>query len=173
MPLYFDSRNLNDAKLSRIKSKLYDVDWVKLLNRVSSSENFDLFCNKVKEMMDEVAPIKQIWISGKRQYVEPWMTKGLERASKKKLELYRKMLQKDSTENDKERYISFHNTYNHLKHKLMNDYYLGECIAYQNNTQKLWQLINKAICKVKKQGQYNIVHNCGWGQAVHSIKDCK
>ena len=74
-PLYFETQNLNDKKLATVKSMLYDVDWMTLLCAKTCSENFDIFCKKVKDTLDLVAPIKEVRISSKRRYVEPWMTK--------------------------------------------------------------------------------------------------
>ena len=64
-PLYFESHNLNDAKLARIKHKLFEVDWLSLLKNGTCSENFESLCNKVKEIMDTVTPVKEIRISSK------------------------------------------------------------------------------------------------------------
>ena len=88
-PLVFDSRNLNDGKLTEIKTNLYNVDWVGLLNKNFSTENIDLFCNKLNQVMDSTAPIKSIRISSKCRFTKPWMSKGIETASRKKMELYR------------------------------------------------------------------------------------
>ena len=101
--------------------------------------------------MDMITPIKEVQISGKICYVEPWMTKGLESASHKKCELYKHMISYGSTESDKQAYIEYRNKFNRPKHKLMINFYADKCIAYQNNTKKLWQLINKAISKEKKK----------------------
>ena len=78
------------------------------------------------------------------------MTKGLESAAKKKHELYKATLCQNSTDHDKKTYIEYHNT--RLKCKLMTDYYTDKCIAYQDNTKKLRQLINRAISKEKNKG---------------------
>ena len=41
---------------------------------------------------------KTVQISAKRRHVEPWMTKRLEEASKTKMKLYKKCIQKGNTE---------------------------------------------------------------------------
>ena len=55
-PLEFESRSLNDNKLQEIKSKLYSVDWVGLLNSESCDENFNKYNAKLNEVMDQIAP---------------------------------------------------------------------------------------------------------------------
>ena len=46
--------------------------------------------------MDEVASVKLVRISGRRRFVDPWMTTGIEESSKKCKELYKITLQKDA-----------------------------------------------------------------------------
>ena len=92
--LEFKSRNLNDAKIGVIRDKLFAVDWIGELNNKTSSENFNKFCGIVKGIMDDVSPEQTIIISHKHKYVEPWMTRGIELASRKKLELYKKSIRK-------------------------------------------------------------------------------
>ena len=102
--------------------------------------------------MDTVTPVKEIRISSKWKYVEPWMTKGLESLLEKKLKLYKQMLTLGSMDLDKEKYIRYQNVYNQLKRKLIMDFYKDKCLAHQNNTKKLWQLINKARSKERDKG---------------------
>ena len=80
-PIEFDSRILTDDKISRIKAKLMHVDWNGTLNNKDCSVNFENFCIKLNMIMDSIARIKHVQISGKHRFVEPWMTTGLETAS--------------------------------------------------------------------------------------------
>ena len=82
--LEFKSRNLNEAKMGVIRDKLFAVDWIGELNHKTSCENFNKFCSIVKSIMDDVSPERTIIISHKCKYVEPWMTRGIELASRKK-----------------------------------------------------------------------------------------
>ena len=80
-PIEFNSRNLTEDKISRIKVELMHVDWNGTLNNEDCSVNFENFCIKLKTIMDSIAPIKHVQISGKHHFVKPWMTTGLETAS--------------------------------------------------------------------------------------------
>ena len=104
-PLIYESRCLNDAKLKEANHRLMRKDWIGLLVGSSCDEKFDQFNNTLKEVLDEIAPMKKVCISAKRRYTEPWMTKGLERAGKTKLKLYRKCLESTSTGVDRNEYI--------------------------------------------------------------------
>ena len=99
-----------------------------------------------------MAPIKTVRISAKRQFVEPWMTRGLEIASQNKMRLYKKTLAADCTDEDLVRYKQHRNTYNSLKNRLRQDFYHSRCISYRQNAKKLWSLINNTIKKVKHKG---------------------
>ena len=56
--LEFESRNLSEAKIKTIKTKLLQVDWTNVFNSTSSNENFDKFLLKVNNIMDEISPLK-------------------------------------------------------------------------------------------------------------------
>ena len=77
--------------------------------------------------------MKTVKILAKRCYVEPWMTKGLESASKAKLRLYKNSLKSNSTEEDIQRYKHHQNLYNQLKRKLKTDYYHLKYEGYKSN----------------------------------------
>ena len=151
-PIEFDSRNLTEEKISRIKTELMCVDWNGILNSDDCSENFERFCNKVKDTMDDIAPIKHVCISGKRHFAEPWMTTGLETASQNNKKLYLETLRKDCPASVREKYKNGRNLLNRLKRSTMKNYYTTKCIDYKDNTRKLWHVINQTIGKTKHSG---------------------
>ena len=59
-PLEFTSRSLNEKAIKEIKERLYKIDWIRLLNKKTSNENFNIFCEKVKETMDLISPEKTV-----------------------------------------------------------------------------------------------------------------
>ena len=141
-PLTFKSRCLNDDKLKLVNHKLMGKDWIGLLTGTTCDEKFNIFSDTVNEVLDETAPMKTIKISAKRHYVEPWMMKRLESASKIKLRLYKDSSKPNSIAKDVQRYKHHLNLYNQLKRKLKTDYYCLKCESYKNNAKKLWSLIN-------------------------------
>ena len=111
-----------------------EKDWIGLLNGTTSSMKFDQFSNTVNAVLDDIALNKVLKISAKCHYMEPWMTKGLEEASKTKYQLYKVSLKRDSTHEDFENYRHHRNLYNKLKRKLKMDYYQLRCESFKNNT---------------------------------------
>ena len=132
-PLTFKSRCLNDDKLKLVNHKLMGKDWIGLLTGTTCDEKFNIFSDTVNVVLDETAPMKTVKISAKHCYVEPWMMKGLESASKTKLHLYKDSLKSNSTAKHIQRYKHHQNLYNQLKRKLKTDYYCLKCESYKSN----------------------------------------
>ena len=55
--------------------------------------------------MDEFSPIKQIKISARQRFIEPWMTRELEISSRWKKELYKASLKNGALLEAKTKYI--------------------------------------------------------------------
>ena len=64
------------------------------------------------------------------------MTKGLERAGKTKLKLYRKCLESTSTGADRKEYTEYRNIFNNLKRNLKVQYYQQKYNQYKDNVKK-------------------------------------
>ena len=102
--------------------------------------------------MDEISPIKKVTISTKRHFVEPWMTRGLEKSSKRKHDLYKASITLNATNTDRERYITYRNNFNKTKRAMHIHCYTSRATEFKNNTKKLWQLLNSIINKTKHRG---------------------
>ena len=81
-PIEFESRNLSEEKILQINNELRQIDWNGQLNSNNCNINFNTFCSIIKTAMDRVAPTKLIRISGKRRFIELWLTTGLEHSSR-------------------------------------------------------------------------------------------
>ena len=151
-PLIFESRSLMAEKLNIVKNKLYSEDWHGLLNKNDMDENFNLLNDKISDTMDEVAPVRTITISARRRYIEPWMSKSLQRSGRKKAQLYKETLKINATDIDRQKYRDYRNTYNRLKWMMMITYYKKKIQENTTNTKKLWKVINNIIGKHKHSG---------------------
>ena len=89
---------------------------------MTTDDKFNKFSGVVNEVLDKIAPTKMVRISPKRRYVEPWMTRGLEKSSQIKMKLYKKTLSADHTAENIERYKAQQNAYNKLKRKFKYNY---------------------------------------------------
>ena len=151
-PIEFKSRKLNEDKIARIKSKLFNTDWNVLLSSTDCNTNFNAFCDHLNSVMEAVAPLVTVGISGKRRFVEPWMTTGLETTITKTKKLYHQTLKVTRSSKDLEQYKNHCNLLNRLKRKAMKDYYDDRVKQYKDNTKHLWQLLNQTIGKCKNKG---------------------
>ena len=130
-PITFKSRCLDDKKLKQVNADLMKVDWIGILNGTTCDEKFNQFSGNVDQILDKIALVKEVRISAKRRFTEPWMTCGLEQSSCKKIRLYKKTLAKDCMLADLTRYKEYRNIYNKLKCKLRQDYYQLRCEEYK------------------------------------------
>ena len=90
-------------------------DWIAILTGTTSNDKFNQFTHEVETVLDAV---KTVRISAKRQYVEPWMTRGLEKSANTKHRLHKKTLKPDCTKADLDKYKTHRNAYNKLKRDL-------------------------------------------------------
>ena len=100
MPIEFKSQKLNTDKITRIKNRLFNTDWNVLLCNMDCNSNFNAFCDHLNSVMEEVAPLVMVKITGKRRFVEPWMTTGLETTIMKNKKLYHQTLRATSMSKD-------------------------------------------------------------------------
>ena len=99
------------------------VDWIGVLNGTTCDEKFNQFNEKIDQILDKTALVKEVRISAKRRFIKPWMTRGLEQSARKKMRLYKKTLTTDCIPADQTRYKKYRNIYTKLKCKLKRDYY--------------------------------------------------
>ena len=151
-PIEFKSRKLNKDKITRIKNKLFNTDWNVLLSNTDCNTNFNICCDHLNSVMETVAPLVAVKITGKRRFVEPWMTTGLESTIMKNKKLYHQTLRVTNTPKDLDHYKNHRNLLNRLKCKAMKDYYEDRAKQYKDNTRQLWRLLNQSIGKCKNKG---------------------
>ena len=131
---------------------MQETDWNCTLNSDDVNVNTDRLIDEIKRTMDSVAPVETIRVSGKQRFVEPWLTKGLEVATRKNRKLYKKTLHRDHLEEDVIEYKKHRNLLNRLRRTARQQYYNNKSFEYKNNTKKLWALINQTIKKCKNGG---------------------
>ena len=120
-PLHLKSRKLNDSNIEKIKEKkLNDLNWQNILDeRLRTDKLYKTFSGTLKQIMDKVAPERDIIISSKNRLVEPGMTARMKQASSPKLRVYKDILKQNSTDNHLNKYKAFRNKYNRPKHHAM------------------------------------------------------
>ena len=145
--LKLKTRSMTDKKTERIHKELSKLDWSEILSKENLDITYDIMMNKVNEVMDKVAPIREVKISGKNRNVEPWFTMALHTSMNKKNKLYKLTLEPYCTDEVRNHYRNYRNEFNKLKRGAMVKYYQDRCEAHMQNTRKLWSTINTMIGK--------------------------
>ena len=61
-PITFNSRCLDDKKLKQVNADLMKVDWIGVLNGTTCGEKFNQFSEKIGQILDKTAPVKEVRI---------------------------------------------------------------------------------------------------------------
>ena len=126
-PLCFKSRSLTDIKINNIKEELKVKDWNGILRNDDMNMNVEYFCSELESTMDKYAPVREVCISWKRKYTDPWMNKSIEQASEKCRSLYKKRISHGASKEDSQSYKNYRNTYNKIKLTVQNEFYATKC----------------------------------------------
>ena len=84
-----------------------------------------------------IAPTRLVRISGKRKYVEPWLTPGIENSSRMMRKLYKVSIMHGTSKEDVEKYKNYRNVCNHTKRAMRQKYYQDKSTEYKSNTKKI------------------------------------
>ena len=76
------------------------------------------------------------------------MSPGLFKSVKKQKILYRKAINKNSTEKDELKYREYRNKLTQILRRTKEDYYRNKCSEFKSNTARLWRMINKITYKM-------------------------
>src|SRR3984885_8825071 len=80
----------------------------------------------------------------KQKCNQPWMTKGILRATKDKSKLYLSYI-KNPTASNKTKFIQYRNLFKSLKNKTIKNYYAMEFSKYYNDTKKRHGILIKTL----------------------------
>lgn len=149
-PITIKTRKLNDKKIDNIKSYLSSICWDNLEAK-NTDQAYNCFLNTISEATDLYAPVQTITFNPKNIIRDDWMTPGLLKSSKTCDKLYKEQLghAKDSTKHSK--YTTYRNKFNSLKRAAKKEYYFQQISNFQNDSKKLWSILNKIIGKTRNK----------------------
>ena len=79
---------MNDDKINKINDSLMHTNW-NILDTDNIQLTFQTFINKINEMINKHAPEREIKIRNKDIIINPWITHGLLKCSRKLDSLFR------------------------------------------------------------------------------------
>lgn len=143
-PLVIKSRKFDDQKINIINNEMMQINW-DILNQLSVNDSYNVFINKMYEVLDKFAPEKNIKIPHKRIIKEDWMTTGLIKSCITRDKLYKKSLGKSQTHPSYLRFKLYRNTLKKLLRTAKQTFYFQQLNDYKNNVRMTWRTLNQLI----------------------------
>jgi len=106
------------------------------------------FITKFNEIIDQIAPEKEIIIKNKYTPKEKWFTKGLLKSSRNKDKLYRKSINKPKTDETHIKYVKYRNLFNKIKRSTKAKYYNDVLEENKNDIKNTWKIMKMAMNKI-------------------------
>ena len=100
----------------------------------SANEAYSCFQTRVQEILDNEVPVKTIKVKPNKILNEPWMSSGLLKCTKKQKRLYRKAINKNSTETDELKYKEYRNNLSQILRRTKEEYNRNKCSEFKRNT---------------------------------------
>ena len=126
---------------------LNKVNWKRPYSLTDNNLDYEYFPRTFSGLYDHAFPIKEVSLKLKNVF-NPWMTKGLQKSSKKKQKLYDKFLKSKTNENEK-KYKTYKSLFEILKEKSKKNYYWRKLQNRKQNMKKTWDTIKQIIGKTK------------------------
>ena len=149
-------RQINENSLKNITEFLEHTDW-NVLQTQDLDQSTEYLTHKVHETLDLFAPEKILTVSTRNILRQGWMTPGLLKSTKTKLQLYKEALGKPKTSNAHIKFTQYRNKYNTLMKKNKFKYYNELLYRYKNDSKKTWSLLNTIIKKSKNKSSISDV----------------
>ena len=126
-------RDLSKQKIESFRKALEETSWndVTIFNQ-NTNAAYDIFSEKIQDTFDTFCPIKEVKLKPK-EILNPWMTNGLKKSSKRKQKLYNKFLKSRSIK-DENNYKTYKAFYQKLIKTAKKTYYSNQLIKYIKQT---------------------------------------
>jgi len=157
-PIIIQKRIINDDTLRNLAICIDNKDWSYLEN-MDTNLAYANFTQELTNIIDKIAPVKNITIPAFAIVREPWMSRGLIKSSLTLNKLHRKQLRKDNNHQHHIKYTEYRNMYNKLKRTTKEKYYNELFIKYKYDIRNTWREINKLIGRTNDKSTITDVFN--------------
>ena len=140
-------REITEKSKQYFAELLNEVNWKQLYTLYDPNLAYEFFLRTFSALYDHAFPLKEVRVKVKT-VMNPWMTKGLQKSSKKKQKLYEKFLKNRTNENEK-KYKNYKSLFEILKEKCKKIYYSRRLTSCGKNMKKAWDTIKEVIGKTK------------------------
>ena len=140
-------RDFTEENIHTFEFLLKNIDWNRFLPLDSPNLANDNFLKIFSDLYDIAFPNKEIEIKTKHLGT-PWITKGLQKSSKRKQRSYEKFLKRRTIENENH-YKTYKNLFEKIKKNSKKNYYQRKLELNENNIKNTWKVMKEIIGKSK------------------------
>ena len=140
-------RDFTEENIHTFEFPLKNIDWNRFLLLDSPNLAYDNFLKIFSDLYDIAFPNKEIEIKTKHLGT-PWITKGLQKCSKRKQRLYEKFLKRRTIENENH-YETYTNLLEKIKKIANKNYYQRKLELSENNIKNTCKIMKEIIGKGK------------------------
>ena len=140
-------RRINEKTMPVFKQLLEQTDWSSLPDE-NPGDYFDSFFTTLQQKFNQAMPIVK-FLPPRKKPDPPWFTASLRVSNKRKAKLYRKCLDKKTSDSKKE-YKAYANIYKNLVKNAKRKYYENLVTKFHKNTRKVWGVIREVVSRSKK-----------------------
>ena len=142
-------RQLKPNNIYGFKNSLSLVNWSFVLDDDDPENSYSNFLQKTTSLLDIHCPVKTIKISNRKTPRKPWITQGLLKSIKTKDKLYKKYINKPTTEN-KIKYTKYRNHLNILLRVSKKSHITSEIETNKFNMKNTWKTLNNVLGRNKQ-----------------------
>ena len=137
------TRKLNDEAYEKINSVLNSYDWKAKLSNKNIDDCFEEWHSTVQSTINKIAPEKKVKLTKKQLKRAPWITANLLKSCTRQKKLYKLALKSQNNPVAWNKYHAYKTILDRVKRFLKKDHFQSQCIAFKNNSHKLWKIINE------------------------------
>ena len=142
-------RDINKASIAHFKSLFNSIDWNLVTQTSLPNDSYNIFLEIFVQIYDQAFPERKTEIKPKN-LVNPWITRGLRKSSRKKQRLYDKFLKQRNSKNE-EAYKMFKNLFEKLEKQSKKLYFQNKLKKCENNVKSSWKIMKSIIGKFRVQ----------------------
>ena len=139
-PIEITSRDTRPKNMTALKNHLLNYDWQTMLKCTDPNVSMNRFHEIIQSELDLCIPESTRIVRRRQVRRDPWITASLKRCIEKSKRLYYGTLKN----NDKvEHYLAYRRILKKTLQCAKREFHRNKCLEFQQNSKKLWQLINK------------------------------
>lgn len=141
-------RHQTAQSLVNFKQDLSEENWNQIYSMINPNDAYDTFLHRYIDLLNLNCPMKKVKVSNEYK-TNPWLTKGLKKACKKKNQLY-KMFVGLRTKEAENKYKKYKNKLVSIMRTCKRDYFHKLLEEQKQNIKGTWKVINTIIKGHKK-----------------------